>query len=169
MIDTNARASAIVPAGGSVMPVCPACGQRGLVRIRRRAVDQFFNIFIKQRRFRCPHFQCQWQGNLNSSGTPPMQAILKHAEIIKRIPKSMYMPALISGIAAIVFGAAMAVTGLPTFGQATSSPDSSREAPAQARLAETAAVQPAAAATNQPNAESRRSTLLLDGRKQSGR
>lgn len=151
------------------MPVCPACGERGLVRIRRRPVDQFASLFVKLWRFRCPHFQCQWRGNLNSSGTPPMQAILKRAEMVKRIPKSMYIPALISGIAAIVFGAAIAVTGLPSFGRSQNLPDSSREAPAQARVARTAAVQPAAAATSPPNLESRRSTQRLDGRNRSGR
>jgi hypothetical protein len=169
MIKTNARARAIDPAGDSVLPVCPACGERGLVRIRRRAVDRFFSIFVTLWRFRCPHFQCQWQGNLNSSGTLPMRAILKHAEMVRRIPKSMYMPALISGVAAITFGAAMAVTGLPTFGRSKSLPDRARAALAQARVARTAAAQPAAAATSPPNSESRKSTLLRDGRNLSGR
>ena len=43
---------------------CPHCGQHGLLRIRRRFVDRLLSLFVRQRRFRCTHSGCQWEGNL---------------------------------------------------------------------------------------------------------
>ena len=43
---------------------CPMCGQRGLLRIRRRLIDRVLSLFVRQRRFRCTQPGCQWQGNL---------------------------------------------------------------------------------------------------------
>jgi hypothetical protein len=43
---------------------CPMCGGHGLVRIRRRFIDRILSVFIRLRRFRCTHSECQWVGNL---------------------------------------------------------------------------------------------------------
>lgn len=43
---------------------CPICGKRGLLRIRRRFIDRVLSLFVRQRRFRCTHSGCHWEGNL---------------------------------------------------------------------------------------------------------
>jgi hypothetical protein len=43
---------------------CPRCGKGGLLRIRRRFIDRILSLFVRQRRFRCTHSGCQWEGNL---------------------------------------------------------------------------------------------------------
>jgi hypothetical protein len=43
---------------------CPACGMGGLLRVRRRFIDRILSLFVGQRRFRCTHVGCQWEGNL---------------------------------------------------------------------------------------------------------
>lgn len=43
---------------------CPRCGKGGLLRIRRRFIDRVLSLFVRQRRFRCTHSGCQWEGNL---------------------------------------------------------------------------------------------------------
>jgi len=42
---------------------CPRC-LGVLVRIRRRAIDRLWSLFVPVHRYRCPHFSCQWEGNL---------------------------------------------------------------------------------------------------------
>ncbi len=44
---------------------CPACGAPGLIRIHRRPIDRFLSLFVGLQRYRCPQFQCQWEGNLS--------------------------------------------------------------------------------------------------------
>jgi hypothetical protein len=44
---------------------CPTCGKGGLLRIRRRFIDRVLSLFVRQRRFRCTHFGCSWEGNLS--------------------------------------------------------------------------------------------------------
>ena len=43
---------------------CPMCGMGGLLRIRRRFIDRVLSLIVRQRRFRCTHVGCQWEGNL---------------------------------------------------------------------------------------------------------
>lgn len=43
---------------------CPMCGERDLIRIRRRFIDRIMSMFISLRRYRCTHSGCQWKGNL---------------------------------------------------------------------------------------------------------
>jgi len=49
---------------GSGSYACPRCGKGGLLRIRRRFIDRILSLFVRQRRFRCTHSGCQWEGNL---------------------------------------------------------------------------------------------------------
>ncbi|MHB0973588.1 MAG: hypothetical protein ACYC0P_05010 [Thiobacillus sp.] len=65
------RGHAAPRAAGSDAYACPACGQHGLIRIRRRFIDRILNVFIRQRRFRCTQPGCQWQGNLRKRNTHP--------------------------------------------------------------------------------------------------
>lgn len=44
--------------------VCPECGVRNLIRIRRRMVDRLVGIFVKMYRYRCQEFPCHWEGRL---------------------------------------------------------------------------------------------------------
>lgn len=44
---------------------CPMCGEPGLIRVHRRPVDRLLSLFVGLQRFRCPQFECQWEGNLS--------------------------------------------------------------------------------------------------------
>ncbi|WP_324778455.1 hypothetical protein [Thiobacillus sedimenti] len=49
---------------GTPRHTCPACKRHGLVRIRRRFIDRLIGLFVRQRRYRCTHPACLWEGNL---------------------------------------------------------------------------------------------------------
>ena len=49
---------------------CPACGERCLIRIRRRFIDRLLSLFVRLQRFRCQQFECQWEGNLRANPSP---------------------------------------------------------------------------------------------------
>jgi hypothetical protein len=53
---------------------CPRCGKGGLLRIRRRFIDRILSLFVRQRRFRCTHSGCQWEGNLREKKPGRKQA-----------------------------------------------------------------------------------------------
>lgn len=58
------RANAPPPAVPTDARCCPKCGGAGLIRVRRRFVDRVASAFVRLRRFRCTHPECQWEGNL---------------------------------------------------------------------------------------------------------
>ncbi len=42
-------------------PACPRCTSK-MERIRRRFLDRVASLVVPVRRYRCPHFSCQWEG-----------------------------------------------------------------------------------------------------------
>lgn len=44
-------------------PACPRCNGK-MERIRRRFLDRVASLVVPVRRYRCPHFSCQWEGLL---------------------------------------------------------------------------------------------------------
>ena len=50
--------------------MCPLCNGN-VLRTHRRAIDRTISMFVPVRRYRCPRFSCQWEGNLDArSGAP---------------------------------------------------------------------------------------------------
>lgn len=44
--------------------ICPACGEKYLMRIPRRVLDRLFSQIIPVKRYRCQHYTCPWVGNI---------------------------------------------------------------------------------------------------------
>ena len=47
----------------SMAPNCPLCGGL-LIRTSRRPIDRILSIVTPLQRFRCPSFNCQFEGNV---------------------------------------------------------------------------------------------------------
>ena len=68
-MSNHGRSKSSLYTAAPILHACPICGQPRLIRIRRRFIDHILSVFVRQRRFRCTHPGCQWQGNLREKST----------------------------------------------------------------------------------------------------
>ena len=122
---------------------CPLCS-RPLRRTWRRPIDRLKNLVVPVQRFRCYHFECQWEGNLPAARKNFVSTKAQLAELQsprkRRSTSSLTWSFVVStslALAGLIGVSALVVTDRPVSQQQAAAPDLSDYALSNAPKLET--------------------------------